>query len=70
MTTQQHMRGRTMSMTTRTADPMRQNPITSMVAAIREMEDDLTPRQREIREYGRRRTAALVATGLYDPVYP
>jgi len=59
-----------MSMTARTIDPMRANPITSIVASIRAMEDDLTPRQREIREYGRRRTAALVATGLYDPVYP
>lgn len=64
--TTQTMTGRTMSMT---LDPMRVNPITTLVAGIRAMEDDLTPRQREIRENGRRRTAALVATGLYDPVY-
>lgn len=68
MTTQQQMTGRTMSMTTRTIDPMRQNPMTSIVASIRAMENDLTPRQQEIREYGRRRTDALLATGLYDPI--
>ncbi|WP_336628284.1 MULTISPECIES: hypothetical protein [unclassified Microbacterium] len=66
--TAQHLA--TMSMTARTIDPMQANPITSIVASIRAMENDLTPRQQEIREYGRRRTAALVATGLYDPVYP
>lgn len=64
MSTQQ-MTARTMSMT---LDPMRQNPITSLIAGIRAMENDLTPRQREIREYGQRRTDALLATGLYDPL--
>ncbi len=64
MTTQQ-MTARTMSMT---LDPMRQNPVTALVAGIRAMDADLTPRQREIREYGQRRTAALLATGLYDPL--
>lgn len=64
MTTQQ-MTGRTMSMT---LDPMRANPITTLVASIRALENDLTPRQQEIREYGRRRTEALLATGLYDPL--
>lgn len=63
--TTQSMTARTMSMT---LDPMRQNPITSLVAGIRAMENDLTPRQQEIREYGRRRTEALLATGLYDPL--
>lgn len=62
MTTQQ-MTARTMSMT---VDPMRQNPVTALVAGIRAMEDDLTPRQREIRDNGRRRTDALLATGLYS----
>lgn len=66
MTTQQ-MTARTMSMT---LDPMRANPVTALVAGIRAMENDLTPRQQQIRENGRRRTAALAATGLYDPVYP
>lgn len=63
--TTQTMTGRTMSMT---LDPMRQNPITALVAGIRAIESDLTPRQREIREHGRRSTAALLATGLYDPL--
>lgn len=70
MTTQRHpqtgrmqMTGHTMSMT---LDPTRVNPVRGMVASIRAMQDDLTPRQREIRENGRRKTEALLATGLYD----
>jgi len=62
------MTGRTMSTTARTVDPDLENPIVAVVAAIRVMQDDLTPRQREIRENGRRRTAALLASGAYDPV--
>lgn len=61
--TTQHMTARTVSTT---LDPVRQNPITAIVAGIRAMEDDLTPRQREIRDNGRRRTDALLATGLYS----
>lgn len=55
-----------MSMTAQTIDPMRQNPIRSIVASIRAMDDDLTPRQQQIRDNGRRRTEALVSTGLYS----
>ena len=62
MTTQQ-MTARTMSMT---LDPMRENPVTALVAGIRAMDADLTPRQREIRDNGRRRTDALLSTGLYS----
>jgi hypothetical protein len=64
--TTQQMTARTMSMT---LDPARENPIQSIVASIRGMQDDLTPRQREIRENGHRRTMTLAATGLYDPVH-
>ena len=61
--TTQSMTARTMSMT---LDPLQQNPITAVVASIRAMQDDLTPRQREIRENNERRVDALLATGLYS----
>jgi hypothetical protein len=67
-TTTQQMTAEMMSMTM-VADPYRQNPIIAAVADIRAMQDDLTPRQREIRENGRRRVDALIASGLYGPVY-
>jgi len=65
-------RDTTMQMTAHTqsmtlgANPLRQNPIVAAVESIRAMQDDLTPRQREIRDNGRRRVDALVASGLYS----
>lgn len=67
--TTQHMTARTMNFDAAT-EAYRQNPMTAMVASIRAAQDDLTPRQREIREAGRRRVDALLATGLYGPVHP
>ena len=42
------------------------NPIINTAARIRELQDDLTPRQREVREAGERRTRDLLATGAFS----
>lgn len=63
--TTQHMTGRTMSMT---LDPTLQNPITSIVASMRATHDDpaLLPNGGRVRDAGRRRVDALMASGLYS----
>ncbi|KJL26209.1 hypothetical protein RL72_01144 [Microbacterium azadirachtae] len=60
------MTARTMNMTARTIDPMRQNPITSIVAGIRDLQAGLSPAGGAVRDAGRREVDALVATGLYS----
>lgn len=64
-TAAQHMTGATMSMTYG-VNPYSQNPIVAAVAGIRAAQEDLTPRQREIRENGRRRVDALITSGNYS----
>lgn len=65
MTTQQ-MTGRTMSMTAQTIDPLRENPVTAVIASIRGFQTALSPSGGAVREAGRRDVDALVATGLYS----
>ncbi|MCK6081484.1 hypothetical protein KZX37_08305 [Microbacterium sp. EYE_5] len=64
MTTQQ-MNAKTMSMTAG-ANPRSQNVIVTAVREIKEAQSSLTARQQAIRDAGRRRVAALVATGAYS----
>lgn len=63
-TTTQSMTARTMSMTM--IDATHQNPVRAAVASIRGAQNDLTPRQQEIRDAGRRRVDALIASGQYS----
>lgn len=65
MTTQQ-MTGRTMSMTARTVDPLRENPIVVAADSIRGLQASLSPSGGAVREAGRRHVDALVASGLYS----
>lgn len=62
--TSQQMTARAMSMTM--IDATHQNPIRVAVASIRGAQNDLTPRQQEIRDAGRAQVAALVASGHYS----
>lgn len=55
------------SMTARTVSlTSSPNPIIATASRIRELQDDLTPRQREVREAGERRTRDLLATGAFS----
>ncbi len=42
------------------------NPIIATVAKIRELQDDLTPRQREVRDMGRAQVRDLLDTGAFS----
>lgn len=42
------------------------NPIVATASRIRALQDDLTPRQREVRDAGERRTRDLLATGAFS----
>ncbi|WP_062465588.1 hypothetical protein [Demequina maris] len=46
-------------------DPLRENPIRAAVAAMR-AERPLTPAQQRVRDLGRARTEALIASGQYS----
>ena len=52
--------------TTRTIDPLKENPIRSLVGSIRAMETSLTPAQQAIADRDRARVDALIATGVYS----
>ncbi|KRB38820.1 hypothetical protein ASD93_02450 [Microbacterium sp. Root180] len=62
------MTARTTNFDART-DAFSANPVVAGVASTRAMQNDLTPRQQQIRDNGRRRVDALLATGLYGPVH-
>lgn len=52
--------------TTYGIDPLKQNVLTALVASGRALQDDLTPAQQAIRDRGRARVDALMASGLYN----
>ena len=56
---------RTVPMTSRTV-PFSANPIVAAVARIRDLQDDLTPRQLEVREAGRQQVRDMLATGAFS----
>lgn len=61
------MTARTKSMTARTTSlTSSPNPIVATVAKIRELQEDLTPRQREVREMGRAQIRDLLSTGAFS----
>lgn len=51
---------------TASPDPTQQNSIVSAVQRIRTLQDDLTPRQRAVRDAGRQQVAALMASVHYS----
>jgi hypothetical protein len=64
-TNSQSMTGRTTSFDARTTS-FSANPVVAAVARIRALQDDLTPRQREIRDADNRRVDAMLATGAFS----